>query len=597
MFKKPIYILGIYDGHLSTATLLKDGQIIASVSEERFTGKKNYSGFPYKSIEYVLSSEGIVPKDLTMVVVPQRWGVPVFSDPNVQKSDKILNVSVFLYKPLGYLRKAWGNIEYRYPKLRKIRRPIYEFLYKLIGSRTIKKHKEYIASYLKIDKNIVRDFEHHHAHAAAAYYASFYNNKDALVLTIDGEGDLACSSVWTVRNGRWRLLVETPTDASLGWIYYEVTGYLGMKRNEHEYKVMGLAPYAKEYGVIPLFEKIKDLVLLDKRNPLRFTSKFDTHLTLKFLIREMQEQRFDYIAGAFQKLVEDKVTEWVSAAIKKTKLHTICLGGGVAMNVKANLKIAELGEVKEFFVCPSAGDESSPMGACFLGYVEYCEEKRIKSEVKPLGPLYLGPSFSSEEIERFLKKNGYFRKYKIRFVKNIEKEIAKLVSIDKIVARMSGRMEWGARALGNRSIFANPSNPDLVRVINEQMKMRDFWMPFTPSILKERAKNYLVNPKEIPAPYMILTFHSTDLAKKHLKAAMHPYDFTLRPQLVEESWNPSYYKILKEFEKLTGIGGVLNTSFNLHGLPVVRGPEEAMHAFENSGLEYLAMENFLIAKE
>lgn len=595
--KKSIYVLGIYDGHLSTATLLKDGKIVASVSEERFTGIKNYSGFPYKSIEYVLKSEGINPKDLAMVVIPQRWGVPVFSDPKVQKSDRLLSLSVAAYKPLGIIRKYWGIFEYRFPELSKIRRPFYELAYKIIGGRTIKKHKEYIAKYLRILVGRVRSYEHHLAHAAAAYYESPYNKKDALVLTIDGEGDLISASVNTVRKGKFRRLASTPSDASLGWIYYEITGFLGMKRNEHEYKVMGLAPYAKEYGVLPLFEKIKDLVTIDPQNPLRFRAKFDTHLMRLFTKEKLQEERFDYVAGAFQKLVEDRVSEWARNAIKKTGLKTLCLGGGVAMNVKANLKVAELPEVKELFISPSAGDETTPAGACYLGYIDYCKENRIEPTISSMGPLYLGPEFDNAYIEKFLKKRRFTKKYKIEFQKNIEKTIAKLLAKGKVVGRLSGRMEWGARALGNRSILADPSNPDIIRVINEQMKMRDFWMPFTPSILAERAKDYIINPKNIPAPYMILTFRSTELARKHLKAAMHPYDFTLRPQIVEESWNPSYYKIIKEFERMTGIGGVLNTSFNLHGYPIVLGPEEAMHAFENSGLEYIAMGNYLVSRK
>lgn len=595
--KNGIYILGIYDGHLSTATLLKDGAIIASVSEERFTGIKNYSGFPYKSIDYVLRSQEITGKDLAMVVVPQKWGVPVFSDPKVQKSDRLLSFSVSIYKPLGILRKYWGILEYHYPSLAKVRRPLYELAFKIIGGRTIRKHKEHIARYLKVPIEKVRSYEHHLAHAAAAYYESPYNQKDALVLTIDGEGDLISASVNTVRNGKFKRLASTPSDASLGWIYYEITGFLGMKRNEHEYKVMGLAPYAKEYGVLPLFEKIKDLVTIDPVNPLRFRAKFDTHLMGLFTKEKLQEERFDYVAGAFQKLVEDRVGQWVRNAVKRTGLSTVCLGGGVAMNVKANLKILELPEVKELFISPSAGDETTPAGACYLGYVDYCRENKTKPQVRPIGPLYLGPSFDNSYIEKFLKKGKYKRKYKIELHRNIEKTIARLLARGEVVGRLSGRMEWGARALGNRSILANPSNPDIVRVINEQMKMRDFWMPFTPSILAKRAKDYVVNPKNVSAPYMILTFHSTEIARKHLKAAMHPYDFTLRPQIVEESWNPGYYKIIKEFEKITGIGGVLNTSFNLHGYPIVLGPQEAMHAFENSGLEYVALGNYLVSKK
>jgi carbamoyltransferase len=186
--------------------------------------------------------------------------------------------------------------------------------------------------------------------------------------------------------------------------------------------------------------------------------------------------------------------------------------------------------------------------------------------------------------------------YKVERAADIEEKIAELLERHVIVARLAGRMEYGARALGNRSILANPSNVDSVRVINEQMKNRDFWMPFAGTLLEERADDYLENPKKIFSPHMMLAYRTKPLAKKELRAAIHPYDFTIRPQILRESYNPSYYRILKAFEKRTGIGGVLNTSFNLHGFPIVLGPKEAWHAFENSGLTHLAMENHLISK-
>ncbi|MDO8658523.1 MAG: carbamoyltransferase C-terminal domain-containing protein [Candidatus Levybacteria bacterium] len=590
-----MYILGIYEGHNSTAALLKDGKIIGCVSEERFSGKKNNIGFPHKSIKYLLEQEKIKGKDLDMVVTPGIWGVPVFVESEVRK-DKYLRIATILYAPYLFVRKITNFLEYYFPPIHFLQRFLYDFAFKTVGNKTTKKQKKFIAGYFGIEENKVEAFEHHMAHGAVAYYGSPYIGQDALVLTIDGEGDLLSATVNVVKNGQWQRLAETSSDSSLGWIYMEVTGYLGMKMNEHEYKVMGLAPYAKEYGVKPVYDLIKDIIKLDSQNPLRFKSKFDTHLTGYFLRKKMAGKRFDYIAGAFQKLVEDRITEWVTNAIKKTGIKTLCMGGGVVMNVKANLKISELPEVEKFFPCPSSGDESTPIGACYLGYLEFCKKNKMKPAINSLKNLYLGPFFTNKEIIEFLKKGKYDKKYKVEYIEDIEKKIAKLLSENKIVARIAGKMEWGARALGNRSILANPSNLDNVRVINEQMKMRDFWMPFTPSILKERMKDYVINPKDIPSSYMVITFHSTFLAQKHLRAAMHPYDFTVRPQSVDKSWNPRYHKLLSEFEKLTGIGGVLNTSFNLHGLPVVMGPKEAMHAFENSGLKFLAMENYLVSK-
>ena len=266
------------------------------------------------------------------------------------------------------------------------------------------------------------------------------------------------------------------------------------------------------------------------------------------------------------------------------------------MNVKVNKKVGELAQVKRAFFMPSAGDESTPIGACYLGYIRACEEQKLTPSIKPLKNLYLGPSFTDDEIERFLKKGKYFDKYNIEYKKDIEKDIAMLLYDNKVVARMAGRMEWGARSLGNRAILANPQNDKVIMVINEQLKDRDFWMPFAPTILAERMSDYCIDPKNIEAPYMATSFDSTSRAQQELKADLHPYDFTLRPQVLYADWNREYYKDKKEFEKLTGIGGLLNTSFNLHGRPIVLGPKEAMHAFENSGLEYMALEHFLISK-
>lgn len=246
---------------------------------------------------------------------------------------------------------------------------------------------------------------------------------------------------------------------------------------------------------------------------------------------------------------------------------------------------------------PSCGDESTPLGAAYISYIERVKSQGKKITIDPIGPLYWGAEYSNREVLSFLKSVSAAKKYKVRYVKNIEKKIALLLSQNKVVGRMKGRMEWGARALGNRSILANPENRDIVTVINEQMKDRDFWMPFTPSVLEKRAARYIINPKKLFAPYMIITFNTTKQARRQLRAALHPYDFTARVQMVRHDWNPSYYSLIEEFEKLTGVGGILNTSFNLHGLPIVMGPKEAYYAFEHCGLEYLAMENYLVSKK
>lgn len=591
-----MYILGIYNGHNANVTLLKDGKVIASVGEERFKGEKNYIGFPEKSIKWLLKEFKIRSRDLRAVVLPYNFGPPIYTSPETQKRF-LISFLTQLYRLASVLRRLWGLIAYRFPYLRIFSRPVYLFLLKAVGKLTVGKEKEFIADFLKIRRDKVISFDHHLCHAAAAYFSSPFNQEKALVFTLDGEGDTFCASVNIAHGRTIRCLARTDNADSLGLVYLHLTQFFGMKPCEDEYKIMGLAPYAKTNGVEKVYNKIKDMVILDPRNPLTFKAKFDTHQTYRYLRREMEGFRFDNIAGAFQKLVEERTSEWVKTGIKKTGIKTVILSGGVFMNIKANQKIAGLKEVKKLFIMPSCGDESTPIGAVYLGYLEICRQQGIEPKIQAVKDLYLGPGYSNQDIGEFLKEGKYYQKYKIQKIENIEKTIARLLGQGKIIGCLSGRMEWGARALGNRSILANPSDPKIIRIINEQIKNRDFWMPFTPSILAERAKDYIINPKNIPAPYMVLAFDSTKLAREHLPAAMHPYDLTIRPQLVEKSWNPKYYKIIKEFEKLTGIGGVLNTSFNLHGFPIVLGPKEAMDAFENSGLKYLVLENYLIRKQ
>ena len=246
---------------------------------------------------------------------------------------------------------------------------------------------------------------------------------------------------------------------------------------------------------------------------------------------------------------------------------------------------------------PSGADESTPIGAACYGLLTKSSGKPVA--LNPISHLYLGKEYSDEEIEAFLKAKGCFEKYQIqKFAREfeLEKKAAQLLAENHVVARFSGRSEFGARALGHRSILANPSSRDTVRVINEMIKNRDFWMPFASSILAEEASNYLEIPKSMEAPYMAITFNTTELAKEHLSAAIHPYDFTCRPQLVYKDWEPGYHALISEFKRITGIGGILNTSFNLHGEPNVETPEDAVRTLENSGLKYLCLGKFLIAK-
>jgi carbamoyltransferase len=306
--------------------------------------------------------------------------------------------------------------------------------------------------------------------------------------------------------------------------------------------------------------------------------------------------RFDWIAGAIQKLTEEVLVKWIQRAIETTGIRNVCLGGGVFMNVKANSQIMYETPVEELRICPSAGDESTAIGSAYHGYKMLCEQNSIEFNPRPIPNLYLGPSYCEEEIGSAIEETGLRKKYIVESIEDMTDQVAGLLAKGKIVARFSGRMEFGARALGNRSILADPSNMEIVKVLNKQIKQRDFWMPFAPTILEERQHDYIQNPKQIEAPHMVLAFNTNRLAWKELRAALHPYDNTCRPQILNEHSNKEYYDLVKKFEAITGIGGILNTSFNLHGEPIVCSPKDAIQTFENSGLGYLALGNFLISK-
>jgi carbamoyltransferase len=266
------------------------------------------------------------------------------------------------------------------------------------------------------------------------------------------------------------------------------------------------------------------------------------------------------------------------------------------MNIKAMMEVAKMDEVQEMFVPGNGADESNAIGACYLVHAKNCQDSGIAPNSIPLNrDLYLGPSYSRDDVKVAIE-NHRDKSFKMK-EDVLPEEVAKIISGGDPVARFSGKMEFGARALGNRSILADPRNINIVRKINNQIKCRDFWMPFAPVILKERADDYLLNHKNIESPFMTIGFETTPLAQKDLIASLHQGDLTARPQILTEEVNPGYYKLIKEFEVLTGVGGLVNTSFNLHGEPIVNTPEDALHVFFNSGLDYLVLEDVLIYKE
>ncbi|MBX4196765.1 carbamoyltransferase [Candidatus Pacearchaeota archaeon] len=581
-----MYILGINPGHNGTAALLKDGKIIACVSEERFSRLKNHVGFPHHSIKYVLEYAKITPQDLQYVVF-STLGADLKSPGKVYNSYR----ETYTKKPL--MKKLFGYMSYKYPSSTGWMIDMKHAKDERNLERMKEKRTNDVARYFNIDKSKIIYTDHHLCHALSTCF-NLPSNEKTLVFSLDAEGDGLCATVSVYDGQELKRIASTPKAASLGYLYAIFTVALGMRPNEHEFKVMGLAPYAKKDKVEDVYPLLQKILWVDG---LHFKSKFRMQYADSFIDEALKYVRFDTLAASIQKFTEDLTSKWVLNAIEKTSIHNVAFSGGVFMNVKANQRISELKEVNHMFVMPSAGDESTAMGACLYGYKKYCTESNEKFTPQPLKDLYLGPMYDDAYVKNLIQQRKLENGYEITKPKSINKEIAKLLAKGEIVARCSGRSEWGARALGNRSILSNPSNPAAVQVLNETIKDRDFWMPFTPSIIDTDASKYFVNKKKMAAPYMVITFDSTPLARKHLPAAMHSYDFTLRPQVVYKEWNPDYWEIINSFKKLTGIGGVLNTSFNLHGEPNVLTPEDALHTVANSSLKYLALGNYLLKKK
>jgi carbamoyltransferase len=377
-----------------------------------------------------------------------------------------------------------------------------------------------------------------------------------------------------------------------------ITFLMGMVPLEHEYKLMGMAPYASDKSSRQVYELFRELVEFRADDPLVWQRRNgcpETYYSYEFFRERLQLKRFDAVCGGLQLFTEDMLSTWARNAVRKTGIRKLALSGGCFMNVKANKIILELPEVDDLWVMPSCGDESSAMAACWYWHAQQSLERHGRPGTTALRDVYLGPEASRADEERALHAFEAPAWLDVETGGDLEARAAELLAQGQVVARCKGRMEFGARSLGNRAILADPTKPEVIRIINDMIKSRDFWMPFAPSVLAERAADYVVNPKRVAAPYMILCFDTTDRVAE-LAAAIHPYDRTARPQLVERDWNPDYHHLISEFQQRTGRGVILNTSFNLHGFPIANTPEDALGVLQNSGLEHLLLGHFLVHK-
>ena len=573
-------VLGINEGINSSVVVSENGHIRFALQEERVCRQKEFVGFPHQALNFTLKHLGLSAADIQAVCLSN------LKSPGFSKEEFHANYQRNAEQTVEELTKkpgTWEKIKHTRltPERKKPEKP----------DPTNLKVEGYLSDHGLGQRPLVRT-HHHFNHAASAYFGLRQNPKDAhLVISLDGGGDDACAHVYVGEEGRLRLLAATPYGHSLGNLYSRVTHFMGMTPHEHEYKLMGLAAYAKRDYCQKWIDQFHQYLEVDE---LKFQCKLpvSTGQCAPFLARDFQRVRFDNLAGALQFFTEEMLVRWISGIVRQTGISRVVCAGGVFMNVKANQRLAALPEISFFDVFPSCGDETLPFGAVWAYQAERADDRGagIQFESFCLGP--------KADFDLDLARRKY-PELKLEKLADPDKTIAELIARGTVVARCRGEMEFGARALGNRTITADPSDLRIIPRINKMIKQRDFWMPFAPAMLLEDAPHYLQLPHSLPArisPFMMHTFDSTERREEY-QAGVHAYDNTSRAQVVNPRSNAGFYQMIEHFKRLKGKGVVLNTSFNLHGLPIVMGACDAFEVLTLSDLTHLVLEDQLVTKQ
>jgi carbamoyltransferase len=546
--------------HDSSACIVRDGELLFAAAEERISRIKHDAGFPRLAIQACLDFAKVTAAQIDEVCFGWQTAGPVYRH------------DLKLY--------ATGQWPLSYINFLNSSRHFLSMWHQESGASPYRR-------LFGANKTRFRFVDHHLAHAISAYAYSGFD--DAAVVVMDGRGAWEATSIWHGRSGRLDHVLTLNWPDSLGLFYAQFTGFLGFVPNSDEWKVMGLAPYGQKGIDLSRFINPND-------TPYRVNTKtligdglqFSHFTSLLGAPRDPESDISSHhknVAFAVQDACEEAMMSVVKLALRKTAAKNLCLAGGVALNSKANGKIVASGAIERIFVQPAASDDGVALGAALAPYLD--DNGRLPNKAMRHG--YWGPSFDDDAIEKALLT------YKIRHTKLSDpaKVAAQLLSQGRILGWFQGRMEFGPRALGSRSIIADPRDPEMNTKVNNAVKFREWWRPFAPSLKKEVAPDYLESAYD--SPFMILTALVRPEKRSVIPSVTH-VDGSARPQTVEREVNPLYYRLIDEFDAVTGVPVIMNTSFNLRGEAIVHTPTDALRTFFSSGMDALVIGSFLVEK-
>jgi carbamoyltransferase len=562
-------ILGVHIGHDSGAALVVDGRVVADIAEERMNRVKHSCTLPVRSIQACLEFGGLTISDIDIVAVPTSGPQPQLNflfdlhGPRVEQRTRAA-------RALELLKRASGRVNLTAPPLYFPKMP------------------------LRQQTRIVH-VEHHLAHAASAYYTSGSSEKQ-LIITLDGLGDGIATGIWRGENGKITPLEKYPSKGSLGWFYGNVTEALGWWHGDGEGKTMGLAPYGdpdEVKGILdPYCPKYSNGSLVEAHDfgnvySWNESGSAEWHLEEADAIGALvaRHGRED-IAAEAQRVLEDQTAEIIYPWLEREGTRNLTCAGGVFLNVKMNQRIWYSGRIADHHIYPNPGDAGLAVGAA----LQVHHDENPGSPVTPIHDVYWGPGYSNDEIKGMLVG----RNLPLDWVEDPASVGAELLARNEIIGWFQGRMESGPRALGARSILMSPMQPGNKDTINGRVKFREGFRPFCPSLLAEKADDYLVNARD--EAYMITSFDAQPARAGNIPAVVH-VDGTVRPQTVRREVNEAYWDLIKGFGDITGEYILLNTSFNVMGEPIICHPREAIRAFYDTGIDHLILGNYLLSKE